>query len=67
MDMNTNVWLTREQVAGRLRIPPKTLAEWASKRIGPRYARFGRHVRYLLRDVLEWEAGRRVDPGAETA
>lgn len=67
MNMNPNVWLTRKQLGERLAIPPKTLAEWASKGIGPRYARFGRHVRYLLRDVLEWEAGRRVDPGAETA
>lgn len=67
MNMNPNVWLTRKQLGERLGIPPKTLAEWASKGIGPRYARFGRHVRYLLRDVLEWETGRRVDPGAETA
>ncbi len=67
MNMNPNVWLTRKQLAERLGIPPKTLAEWASKGIGPRYARFGRHVRYLLRDVLEWETGRRVVPRAETA
>lgn len=67
MDMNATVWLTRKQLAERLGIPPKTLAEWASKGIGPRYARFGRHVRYLLRDVLEWESGRRIGPRGQTA
>lgn len=67
MEMNPSVWLTRQQLAERWNIPPKTLAEWASKGIGPRYARFGRHVRYLLRDVLEWETGRRVGPSGQTA
>jgi hypothetical protein len=27
----------------------------ASKGTGPRYAKFGRDVRYLLRDVMDWE------------
>jgi hypothetical protein len=33
----------------------KTPAEWASKGTGPRYAKFGRHVRYLMADVIDWE------------
>jgi excisionase family DNA binding protein len=49
------VWLSRKQLAERLGIPEKTPAEWASKKSGPRYARFGKHVRYRLADVLEWE------------
>ena len=27
----------------------------ATKGTGPRYARFGRHVRYRLSDVIAWE------------
>lgn len=48
-------WLTRAEVAERLRVPEKTLAQWASQRRGPKYARFGRHCRYRLSDVIAWE------------
>ena len=41
-------WLTRQDLADRYGLPVKTPAEWASKGTGPRYAKFGRHVRYLL-------------------
>ncbi len=53
--MTATVWLTRPEVAARIRIEPSTLAYWAVKGIGPRYARFGRHVRYRLADVEAWE------------
>jgi hypothetical protein len=36
-------------------MPPATLAQWAPQRKGPRYRRFGRHVRYALSDVIAWE------------
>jgi excisionase family DNA binding protein len=49
------IWLSRNELAERLGIPAKTPAEWASKRTGPRYAKFGKHVRYRLSDVVEWE------------
>jgi excisionase family DNA binding protein len=53
---NTEVkWLTRQELADRYGVPVKTPAEWASKGTGPRYAKFGRHVRYLLSDVMDWE------------
>ncbi|MGV0994215.1 MAG: helix-turn-helix transcriptional regulator [Mycobacterium sp.] len=61
------VWLSRNEVAERLGIPPKTLAEWASKGTGPRYAKFGRHVRYRLSDVVEWEAEQLVDRDGHAA
>lgn len=50
-------WLTRPEVAERLRMPEKTLAQWASMRPrrGPKYAKFGRHCRYRLSDVIAWE------------
>lgn len=49
------LWLTRAEVAKRWRVSPLTLAQWASRSFGPRYARFGKHVRYKLTDIEEWE------------
>ena len=54
-------WLSRRELADRLGLPVKTLAEWASKGTGPRYAKFGKHTRYKLGDVIEWENGRMID------
>jgi excisionase family DNA binding protein len=54
-------WLTRTQFAERIGVPVKTTAEWATKGTGPRYARFGRHVRYRLSDVIAWENERLSD------
>ena len=51
-------WITRRELAGRYSLPVKTLAQWASKGTGPRYAKFGKHVRYRLSDVIDWESGR---------
>jgi excisionase family DNA binding protein len=53
--MTESPWLTRDEVADRLRVPKQTLAVWASKGTGPRFAKFGRHVRYRLTDVTAWE------------
>ncbi|GAB1813792.1 helix-turn-helix transcriptional regulator [Mycobacterium sp. MUNTM1] len=49
------VWLSRKDLAERLGVPYKTPAEWATKGTGPKYARFGRHARYRLSDVIAWE------------
>lgn len=48
-------WLTREQVAARLQMQPDTLKWWAVKGKGPRFAKFGRHVRYRISDIIAWE------------
>lgn len=48
-------WLTREDLAARLRLPKSTLNQWACRGLGPRYAVFGRHARYRLSDVIAWE------------
>ncbi|HRD11312.1 MAG TPA: helix-turn-helix domain-containing protein [Mycobacterium sp.] len=55
MNPNQDTWLTRPEVGQRLRVPDKTLAQWASQGKGPKYARFGRHCRYRLSDVIAWE------------
>jgi Helix-turn-helix domain len=50
-----DVWLTRQEVADREKLPVATLNQWASQGKGPKYARFGRHARYRLSDVIAWE------------
>ena len=60
-------WLTRQELADRYGLPVKTPAEWASKGTGPRYAKFGRHVRYRLSDVIEWESKRFAENGRTSA
>lgn len=49
------VWLTRQELADRWKMPPATLAQWASQGRGPEYATFGRHVRYPLSGVTAFE------------
>ena len=59
MDANADDrWLSRQELADRYGVPVKTPAEWASKGTGPRYAKFGKHVRYRLSDVIDWESKR---------
>ncbi|NKY33822.1 helix-turn-helix domain-containing protein [Nocardia speluncae] len=48
-------WLSTEEVSRRLKIPEKTLANWASLGKGPRFARMGRYRRYRFSDLLAWE------------
>jgi hypothetical protein len=48
-------WMTRGELSARVKVPVQTLAQWASQGKGPRYARFGRHVRYAIADVVAWE------------
>ncbi|WP_280395512.1 helix-turn-helix transcriptional regulator [Nocardia brasiliensis] len=49
-------WLTRREVADRLKFSPKTLAKWATEGKGPKYERKGNgHCRYRLSDVVAWE------------
>lgn len=53
--MSHDEWITRPELSDRLRVPVTTLNQWASQGKGPRYARFGRHCRYRLSDVIAWE------------
>jgi hypothetical protein len=53
--LTEDAWLTRQELSDREKIPIATLAQWGSQGKGPRYARFGRHVRYRLSDVILWE------------
>jgi predicted DNA-binding transcriptional regulator AlpA len=60
-------WLSRQQLAERYGLPVKTPAEWASKGTGPRYANIGRHVRYRLSDVIDWETKRYIENKRDSA
>lgn len=50
-----DTWITRPELATREKLPVATLAQWGSQGKGPKYAKFGRHVRYRLSDVIAWE------------
>lgn len=50
------IWGTRREVADRLGVPVKMLAEGVSEGMALRYAQFGRLVRYRLDDVVESKA-----------
>ncbi|MGW5439231.1 helix-turn-helix domain-containing protein [Nocardia asteroides] len=52
--------MSTAELAARLKIPVKTLANWAASGAGPRFARMGRHRRYRLGDVREWEDRRLI-------
>lgn len=68
--MNTkNVWpievekfLSPSELAERLGVPQKTLAEWRSNGTGPAYQRVGRHVRYAPSAVNAWLEQHLVQP-----
>jgi hypothetical protein len=55
MTAPADVWLTRKELSARQQIPIPTLAQWASQGRGVKYALFGRHARYRLSDVIDWE------------
>ena len=55
VDSGADHLLTRDEVALWLKVAPKTLAQWASQKKGPRYAHIGGHVRYRLSAVIAWE------------
>jgi|GraSoiStandDraft_42_1057292.scaffolds.fasta_scaffold2249246_1 predicted DNA-binding transcriptional regulator AlpA len=50
--------LTPEDLADREGIPLQTVYTWNSRAAGPRFMKIGRHVRYRLADVIEWEDAR---------
>lgn len=61
------IWLTPHELSDRVSLSERTLAQWRYQGKGPRYARFGKHVRYHVLDVERWEAAQSVDRGADDA
>lgn len=46
--------LTSAEVARLLQKPERTLGQWRYLKIGPRFVRIGRDVRYRPRDIEKW-------------
>lgn len=67
MPSDETEWVTSGEVSRRLGIPESTLAQWRYLGRGPRYAKFGKHVRYLTADVESWESAQVIEPGPTAA
>jgi excisionase family DNA binding protein len=52
--MATETWLDSEELSGYIKVPRRTLDQWAYKGIGPKFVRMGRHRRYRVSDVEKW-------------
>ena len=55
--------LNRDEAAVLLRVPAKTLANWAYVGRGPAYFRAGRRAVYRESEVIAWLEEQRVSPG----
>jgi hypothetical protein len=53
--------LTPVEAAARLRLEPKTPANWRNKRVGPKFRKFGRKVLYPVEFLDEWERAQTVE------
>lgn len=62
--MTEKKFLTPLDLVERYGVPLKTVYDWNLKGTGPRFAKFGRHVRYAPEDVEAWERSRYADAGA---
>ncbi|WP_370584985.1 helix-turn-helix domain-containing protein [Micromonospora sp. ANENR4] len=51
--MSEELW-SIDEVSAFLRVPVGTLYQWRHRRIGPRAAKVGRHLRYNPADVRAW-------------
>lgn len=50
-----NVWMTRAELAVRLRVSKSATEHWAATGVGPRFAKIGGRALYKLTDVEAWE------------
>ena len=56
--------LNRSDAAVYLGVSQSTLARWAVERIGPRYHKIGRRVRYRSSDLRDFVSANAVEPVA---
>jgi excisionase family DNA binding protein len=64
---DTRPLATREEVADYLKVPPRTLEQWAYRGKGPEYTLIGRHARYSWASVERWLDGQRTNAGGGAA
>jgi predicted DNA-binding transcriptional regulator AlpA len=55
--------LSPADLAKREGVPVTTVYQWNRLGTGPRFMRIGRHSRYKLSDVIDWENARYADAG----
>lgn len=53
--------ISPKELAVFLGVPLQTVYEWNHSGAGPRYSRFGKHVRYAPADIEAWVSARAVD------
>ena len=56
--------LTTRQLAAREGVSLETVYVWNRDGTGPQRMRIGKHIRYRLADVEEWEQSRLVRPAS---
>ena len=61
--MNTEL-VTPVELAQRLRVPPRTLDQWAYRGSGPAFIKVGRHRRYRPEDIEAWLDAQTTNPDA---
>lgn len=59
-------WLSAQDLAAWLGVPVKTVYRWNTDGTGLRRYRFGRSVRYRMRDVEAWVGSRAVEEPARS-
>lgn len=52
--MEADPLLTRVEAAAFLRVGRSTMANWAVRKFGPRYADYGDSAMYRLSDLIRW-------------
>ena len=50
-----NSLLSTKLLSRRWNIAPRTLERWRAEGRGPQFVRIGRHVRYRLTDIIDFE------------
>lgn len=56
--------MTPSDVADDLGVPPRLLAQWRYRKVGPPYVKVEGHVRYDSDDLDEYKRRQRVTPAA---
>lgn len=60
----TVAWLSTKDVADREGVAEGTVRYWLWQGVGPRSYKIGRHRRFKLADVVDWEEARASEPRA---
>lgn len=66
-DDDRSTALTEVEVARRLGVSAAVIRAWRGRGVGPRFCRFGRSVRYLVRDVEDFVDQSAVAPAGSVA